>query len=45
MENNRDAYRVLVGRHKGKRPFARPRLRWEENIEIDHQDVGKEGMD
>jgi hypothetical protein len=28
----RSANMVLVGRAKGKRPFGRPRLRWEGNI-------------
>jgi len=33
-------YRVLVGKPKGKRPPGGPRYRWEDNIEMDHQDVG-----
>jgi cell wall assembly regulator SMI1 len=28
MEQNRGAYRVLVGRLEGKRPLGRPRHRW-----------------
>ena len=28
-----------------KRPFGRPRLRWEDNIKMDHQEVGCGGMD
>ena len=28
MEKRRDAYRVLVGKHEGKRPLGRLRLRW-----------------
>jgi hypothetical protein len=28
----RDVYRVLVGKHEGKRPLGRPRLRWEDVI-------------
>jgi len=35
----RGAYRVLVGKHKGKRPLGRPRRR-EDNIKIDLQEVG-----
>jgi hypothetical protein len=31
------AYRVLVGIYDGKRTLGRPRLRWEDNIEIDPQ--------
>jgi len=30
----------LVGKSEGKRPLARPRLRWEDNIKMDLQDVG-----
>jgi hypothetical protein len=32
MEENRNAYRVLVGKPKGRRPFERPRRRWEDSI-------------
>jgi hypothetical protein len=34
-----------VGKHKGKRPLGRPRLRWKENITMDHQEVGCGSMD
>ena len=33
-------YRIWVGKPEGKRPFGRPRLRWENNIKMDHQEVG-----
>jgi hypothetical protein len=33
-------YRVLIGKPEGKRPLGRPRLRWEDNIMIDLQEVG-----
>jgi len=33
-------YRPLVGKPEGKRPFGRTRRRWEENIEMDLQEVG-----
>jgi hypothetical protein len=29
-----------VGKPEGKRPFGRPRRRWEDNIKMDIQDVG-----
>jgi hypothetical protein len=29
-----------VGKHEGKRPLGRPRRRWEDNIEMDLQEVG-----
>jgi len=35
----RGAYRVLVRRLEGTRPFGRARRRWEDNIKIDLQDV------
>jgi hypothetical protein len=37
------AYRVLVGRPEGKRPFERPRHKWKDNINL--QEVGWESMD
>jgi hypothetical protein len=36
------AYRVFVKRPEGKRPLWRPRRRWEDNIQMDFQDVGRE---
>ena len=38
-------YRVLMGKPEGKRPLGRPRLRWEDNIKMDLQEVGCGGMD
>jgi hypothetical protein len=32
MGDRRGIYRVLVGKHEGKRPLVRPRHRWEDNI-------------
>jgi hypothetical protein len=32
--------RVLVGKPEGKRPLGRLRRRWEDNIEMDLQEVG-----
>jgi hypothetical protein len=40
MEESRGVYGVLVGKPEGKRPFGRPRLRWEDNINRDFQEVG-----
>jgi hypothetical protein len=40
MGDMRSAYRVLVGRPEGRRPLGRPRPRWEENINMDLQEVG-----
>jgi hypothetical protein len=39
MRERRGAYRVLVGKSEGRRPFARPRPRWEDNIKIDIQEL------
>ena len=41
----RGVYRVLVGKPEGKRPLGRPRHRWEDNIEMDLQEVGCGVMD
>jgi hypothetical protein len=36
----RGVYRVLVEKPEGKTPLGRPRLRWEDNIKMDLQEVG-----
>jgi hypothetical protein len=35
MGEERDVYRVLVGRPEGKRPLGRPRRMWEDIIKMD----------
>jgi hypothetical protein len=45
MGEKRGVYRVLVGKPEGKRPFWRPRRRWEDNIKKDLQEVGCGGVD
>ena len=37
--------RVLVGKPEGKRPFGRPRRKWEDNIKTVLQRVGCGNMD
>jgi hypothetical protein len=37
----RAAYRIFVGRPEGRRPLGRPRHRWEDNIKMDLQEVGR----
>ena len=41
MEEGRGVHKVLVGKPEGKRPLGRPRRRWEDNIKIDLQEVGR----
>ena len=45
MGETRGLHRVLVGKPEGKRPLERPRLRWEDNIKMDLDEVGCGGMD
>jgi len=37
--------RILVGKPERKRPLERSRLRWEDNIRMDLQEVGRRGID
>ena len=41
----RGVYRIFLGKSEGKIPLERPRLRWEDNIKMDNQEVGCGGMD
>ena len=41
MGDGRGVHKVLVGKPDGKRPVGRPRRRWEDNIKMDLQEVGK----
>ena len=34
-------HNVLVGKPDGKKPLGRPRRRWEDNIKIELQEVGR----
>ena len=43
MGEGRGVHRVLVGKPEGKRPLGRPRRRWEDNIKMDLQEVGRGG--
>jgi hypothetical protein len=45
MGLERNAYRILVGKLEGKRPLARPRYRWVDNIKINLGEIGWGGMD
>jgi hypothetical protein len=39
MGEKRDSSRILVGIPKGRRPFGRPRRKWDGNIKMDIQEV------
>jgi hypothetical protein len=40
MGENRNEYRLLVGKPEGRRPLGRPRRRWLDNIRMDLVEVG-----
>ena len=41
MEEGRGVHKVLVGKSEGKRPLGRPRRRWEDNIKMDLEEMGR----
>ena len=45
MEEGRGVYKVLVEKPEGKRALGRPRRRWEDNIKMDLQEVGRGCVD
>jgi len=45
MGEEREVYRVLVGKPEGRRPLGRPRRRRVNNIKTDLQEVGYGYMD
>jgi hypothetical protein len=45
MGEGRNVYRVLVGKPEGKRPLERPRRRWEDEIKMDHREIGWGGVE
>jgi hypothetical protein len=40
MEEERNVYRVLMGKPEGKRPLVRPSRRWEDGIRMDLTEIG-----
>jgi hypothetical protein len=40
MGEERNAYKLLVGKPEGRRPLGRPRRRWVDNIRMDLGEVG-----
>jgi hypothetical protein len=45
MGEKRNTYRLLVGKPEGRRPLARPRRRWLDNIRRDLGEVGWGNVD
>jgi hypothetical protein len=40
MGEERKLYKVLVGKPERKRPFGRPRRRWEDGIRMNIKEIG-----
>jgi hypothetical protein len=40
MRENRNTYKLLVGKPEGKRPLGRQRRRWVDNIRMDLGEMG-----
>ena len=40
MEEGRSAFKILTDKPTGKRPLGRPKRRSEDNIRIDHKEIG-----
>jgi hypothetical protein len=40
MGDNRNAYRILVGKPEGNRPPGRPRRKWVDNVKIYLTEIG-----
>ena len=40
-EEGKGLHKVVVGKPEGKRPLGRPRCRWEDNIKMDLEEVGR----
>jgi hypothetical protein len=45
MGEERNVYRVLMGKPEGKRPLGRPRRRWEDGIRMDLREIGLRSVD
>jgi hypothetical protein len=40
MREVKKLYKVSVGKTEGRRPFGRPRRRWEDGIRMDFEEIG-----
>jgi hypothetical protein len=45
MGEERNVYRVFMGKPEGKRPLGRPRHRWDDGIRMDHREIGWGSVD
>jgi hypothetical protein len=45
MGEERNVYKVLMGKPEGKRPLERPRCRWEDRIRIYLTEIGWESVE
>jgi hypothetical protein len=45
MGEERNVYRVLMGKLEGKRPFGRPTRRWEDGMRMDLRETGWGSVD
>jgi hypothetical protein len=45
MSEERKVYVVVVGKPKGKRPFRRPRHRWEDGIRVSLREIAWESVE
>jgi hypothetical protein len=45
MGEEREVYKVLVGKPEGKRALGRPRRRWEDGIRMDLREIDLGGVD
>jgi hypothetical protein len=45
MGEMRNAYKILIGKPKGKRPLRRSGHRWKDNIRMNCRKTGWEGVD
>jgi hypothetical protein len=45
MGEERNVYKVLMGKPEEKRPLGRPRRRWEDGIRMDLREIGWESVE